>query len=144
MARFNGDLENGFIQAIEAMGNNSTEVMEKMVEAGGEVAYRDLRSNMRASFKTTRSLEVGLRKTKVFKTPSDDGIAVKIGFGGYSPIHKSPRFNSGVPIPLIASARDRGSKRGERKKAFFKKSFNKSAIEAAMKAVEPELFKGVA
>ncbi len=146
MARFNGDIDNGIMQNMDALRLNSEVVFGEMVTAGADTALRQLRSNMRASFKTTRSLEVGLGKTKVFKTPSDDGIAVKVGFRGYSPYHKGTgrMSGNGVPIPLIAAARDRGSRRGERKKSFFKKSFNKSAIEASMKAVEPQLFKGVA
>lgn len=141
MARFNADLDNGVIQAMEALGKKAPEVMEAMVEAGGEVAYRNVRANMRSSFKTTRSLEKGLRKTRVFKTPSDDGIAVKIGFSGYSD-HKSGKFGNGVPVPLIATAREKGTKHGEARKPFFKKSFNKSEITAAMQAVEPKLFEG--
>lgn len=143
MARFNADIDNGIIQAMERMGNRSTEVMEQMVEAGAEVVLRNVRSNMRSSFKSSRSLEAGLGKTRVYKTKSDDGIAVKVGFRGYSPTHKTKKFNSGVPIPLIATAREKGTRRGEARKPFFRKSFNKSAITQAMKQVEPKLFEGV-
>lgn len=143
MARFNGDIDNGIIQAMDAMGNRSGEIIEQMVEAGADVVLRNVRSNMRSSYKSDRSLEAGLGKTRPYKTPSDDGISVKVGFRGYSPTHKSRRFNSGVPIPLIATAREKGTRRGEAKKPFFRKSFNKSAIEQAMKAVEPKLFEGV-
>lgn len=145
MARFNGDVDNTILKSMEALQLNSDVVFGEMVTAGADVALRNVRSNMRASFKTTRSLEAGLGKTKVFKTPSDGGIAVKVGFRGYSPFHKGTGRHSGngVPIPLIASARDRGSKHGERKKSFFRKSFNNAAISAAMTAIEPKLFKGV-
>ena len=143
MARFNADIDNGIIQAMEAMGKRSSEVIEQMVDAGADVVLRNVRSNMRSSYKSSRSLEAGLGKTRVYKTPSDDGISVKVGFRGYSPLHKSKRFSEGVPIPLIASARERGTKRGEARKPFFRKSFNKSAIEQAMKAVEPKLFEGL-
>ena len=135
MARFNADIDNS--------GKRSTEVIERMVDAGADVVLRNIRSNMRSSFKSSRSLEAGLGKTRVYKTPSDDGISVRVGFRGYSPLHKSKRFNSGVPIPLIATARDKGTRRGERKVPFLRKSFNKSAIEQAMKAVEPKLFEGL-
>lgn len=152
MARFNGDIDNTIMQDMEKLRLNSEVVFGEMVTAGADVALRNVRSNMRASFKSTRSLEAGLGKTKVFKTPSDDGINVKVGFRGYSPYHKGTgrMAGNGVPIPLIASARDRGSKKGtpkggnESKKAFFRKSFNKGAIEAEMKRVEPKLFRGIA
>lgn len=144
MARFSGDLEQGIIKNMEKMQGGSKAVMRRMVEAGADVALRNMRSNMRGSFKTTRSLEEGLGKTRVYDTPSDDGIAVKVGFRGYSSKHRTGKFKStGVPVPLIASARDRGSRRGERARPFFRKSFNKSEITAAMKAVEPKLWEGM-
>ena len=148
MARFNADIDNGLIQAMEKMGERSEEVLGRMVDAGADVALRHIRSNMRGSFQSVRSLEAGLGKTRVFKTPSDDGIAVKVGFRGYSPTRKgsagAKKFNnSPIPVPFIAVSREKGTARGERKKPFFKKSFVKSEIEAAMKAVEPQLFEGV-
>lgn len=143
MARFSADIDNGIIKAMEGMTLNSDKVLGEMVEAGADVVLRNVRSNMRGSFKTTRSLEAGLGKTRVYKTPSDDGIAVKVGFRGYSATHKTKKFNSGVPVPLIATAREKGTSRGESRKPFFRKSFNKSAIEAEMRRVEPKLFEGV-
>ena len=143
MARFQVDLDNGMLQSMERMADKSEKVMGEMVDAGADTVLRNIRSNMRGSFKTVRSLEAGLGKTRVFKTPSDDGIAVKVGFRGYSPTRKTKTFGSGVPIPLIAGARERGSSRGEAKKPFFRKSFKKGEIEQAMKRVEPKLFEGV-
>lgn len=144
MARFSGDLENGIIRNMEKMAGGSKAVMRRMVDAGADVALRNMRSNMRSSFKTTRSLEQGLGKTRVYDTPSDDGVAVKVGFRGYSQHRRTGKFkSSGVPIPLIASARDRGSIRGEKAKPFFRKSFNKAQITAAMKTIEPQLWEGM-
>ena len=89
-------------------------------------------------FKSTRSLEKGLKITKVYKTPSDDGINVKIGFYGYN--------DEGVPIPLIAQAREYGTsvngKQHEAKKPFFRKSFKKKDIEQAMQSVQDKYIKG--
>lgn len=135
MARFNAELGNDILVGIQNMEKKADKVMGEMVEAGADVALRNVRANMRASFKTTRSLEQGLRKTRVYKTPSDDGINVKVGFSGYN--------DRDVAVPLIAIAREKGTKRGERRKPFFKKAFNKSAIESAMKRIEPKLFEGV-
>lgn len=135
MARFDVEVGNDIVQQMERLQLDGEKVFGEMVDAGAEVVLRNMRSNMRASFKTTRSLEQGLRKTRVYKTPSDDGIAVKVGFSGYN--------DKGVPVPLIASARDRGTKRGEAKRPFFRKSFDKTAIEGAMRRIEPRLFKGL-
>lgn len=135
MARFNAELGNDILVGIQNMEKKADKVMGEMVEAGADVALRNVRANMRSSFKTTRSLEQGLGKTRVYKTPSDDGINVKVGFRGYN--------DRDVAVPLIAIAREKGTKRGERRKPFFKKAFNKSAIESAMKRIEPKLFEGV-
>jgi hypothetical protein len=135
MARFDVEVGNDLLHQIEKLEGKSDDVFGQMVDAGADVVLRNMRSNMRASFKTTRSLEQGLKKTRVYKTPSDGGVAVKVLFSGYN--------DKGVAIPLIASARDRGTKRGEAKRPFFRKSFNKSAIEGAMRRVEPRLFEGM-
>jgi hypothetical protein len=144
MARFDAEIPAELMQGLENLEKSAPVVFGEMVTAGADTVLRNIRSNMRASFKSTRSLEAGLGKTRVYKTPSDDGVAVKVGFRGYSPTHKTKKFNSGVPIPLIAIAREKGTKRGEARKPFFRKSFNKGAIEAEMKRVEPKLFKGLA
>lgn len=143
MARFDVELGNDLINGLERMGRNAEQVMGEMVERGADAVMRNVRSNMRGSYKSTRSLESGLRKTRRYKTPSDDGIAVKVGFFGYSPTHKTKRFNNGVPVPLIATAREKGTRRGEQAKPFFKRSFNRSQIQAEMKKVEPKLFEGM-
>ncbi len=143
MAKFDYDVDNGILKNIENMGRKAPEVIERMVDAGADAVLRNVRANMRSSYKSTRSLEAGLGKTKPFKTPSTDGIAVKVGFRGYSPTSRTKKFSNGVPVPLIAIAREKGTKRGERAKPFFKKSFNRSMIEAEMRKVEPKLFEGM-
>lgn len=135
MARFDVEVGNDIVHEMERLQIDAPKVFGEMVDAGADTVLRNMRSNMRASFKTTRSLEQGLRKTRVYKTPSDGGVAVKVVFSGYN--------DKGVPVPLIASARDRGTKRGEAKRPFFRKSFNKTTIEGAMRRIEPRLFKGL-
>lgn len=143
MAKFEGEFGLELMQKFDKMGKDSERVFGEMVNRGADAVLRNIRSNMRGSFKSNRSLEAGLGKTKTYKTPSSDGIAVKVGFRGYSPTRRTKRFSSGVPVPLIAIAREKGTKRGEARKPFFKKSFNKQQIEAEMKRVEPKLFEGV-
>jgi hypothetical protein len=85
---------------------------------------------MKNSFKSTESLDKGLKITKSYRTPTDDGVNTKVGFYGYN--------EKGVPIPLIAMAREFGTSRGEKKNPFFRKAFRQeSAItNAMMKAQE--------
>lgn len=143
MAKFQVELPNELIKQIEELDNNAEEMFGEMTEAGAKVVYKNVKKNMSKSFKTTKSLEGGLKITKVYKTPSDDGINTHIGFYGYDKDSKpTKRHPKGTPIPLIAMAREFGSSRGEAKKPFFRKSFKKDEIEQAMLEVQDEYIKG--
>ena len=134
MAKFHSELPNDLIKVFEDLETDCEDMFGEMCKAGAEVVYNNVRSNMSKSFKSTKSLEKGLKITKVYKTPSDDGINVHIGFYGYN--------EEGVPIPLIAQAREYGTSKGEAKKPFFRKSFKKKAIEEAMQKVQDKYIKG--
>ena len=130
MAGFNVELPNELIKSFQELEANTEEMLSDMTRAGAEVVYKQVKSNMKSSFKSTESLEKGLKITKSYRTPSDDGINTKVGFYGYD--------KDGIPIPLKALAREYGTSRGEKKKPFFRKAFRQeSAItNAMMKAQE--------
>ena len=134
MAGFKSELPNDLIKQFESLDKNSEKIFGEMTKAGAEVVYKLVQSNMSRVFKTTNSLNKGLKITKVYKTPSDDGINVHVGFYGYA--------DDGVPIPLIAMAREYGTSRGEKKKPFFRKSFKKKEIEQVMLKVQDKYIKG--
>lgn len=136
MARFKEELPNDLIKDLEKLGNECEKMMGEMTQAGAEVAYKLIKSNMSGAFKSTKSLEQGLKITKAYKT-KDDGINTFVGFYGYvkgsKPTRRHPK---GTPIPLIAMAREYGTSRGEAKKPFLRKSFKKKDIEQAMLKVQ--------
>ena len=134
MAKFQSELPNELMKVFEDLETNCVEMFGEMCKAGAEVVYNNALANMKKAFKSTRSLEKGLKVTKVYKTPSDDGINVHVGFYGYT--------EDGVPIPLIALAREYGTSKGEAKKPFFRKSFKKKDIEQAMQKVQDKYIKG--
>ena len=138
MAKFKEELPYELMKVFEDLETDCDEMFGEMCKAGAEVVYNNVKSNMSKAFKSTRSLEKGLKITKVYKTPSDDGINVHVGFYGYN--------EEGVPIPLIAQAREYGTSRGgkehEKKKPFFRKSFKKKDIEQAMQTVQDKYIKG--
>lgn len=134
MAKFKSEVPNDLLKVFEDLEKNCDDIFGEMCKAGAEVVYNNVKSNMGRAFKSTRSLDKGLKITKVYKTPSDDGINVHIGFYGYN--------EDGVPIPLIAQAREYGTSRGEKKKPFFRKSFKKTDIEQAMQKVQDKYIKG--
>ena len=133
MARFDSELPRELLKQFEDLNTNCEDIFGEMVQAGGEVVLGLVKANMGKVFKSTDSLYQGLKKTRVYKTPSDDGINVHIGFYGYN--------DKGVPIPLIANAREYGTSRGEAKKPFFRKSFKKKDIESAMLKVQKKYIK---
>jgi len=138
------ELPNELLKVFDELETNCYEIFGEMCKAGAKVVHQKVLSNMKKSFKTTKSLEQGLKVTKVYRTPSDDGINVHLGFYGYN--------DEGIPIPLIANVREYGTSqrktkdgrnRGKiEKKPFFRKSFNKKAIEQEMQRVQDKYIKG--
>ena len=138
MAKFQSELPNDLIKVFEELETNCDDMFGEMCKAGAETVHSKVKANMGKVFKSTKSLDKGLKITRVYKTPSDDGINVHVGFYGYT--------EDGVPIPLIAQAREYGTSRGgkdhEAKKPFFRKSFKKKEIEEAMQKVQDKYIKG--
>ena len=141
MAKFFGELPNDLVKVFDEMETNAPEMMGKMCKAGATVVYNNVVKNLGKSFKRTKTLLKGLKVTKVYKTPSDDGINVHIGFYGYNTDKITNAHPKGVPIPLIAMAREYGTSSGEDAKPFLRKSFKKKEIEAAMLEVQNEYIK---
>lgn len=134
MAGYSLELPTEVIGSINKLYDNAEDMMKEMTRAGAEVVYKNIQSNMKRSFKTTRSLEKGLRITKSYKTKSDDAINTKVGFYGYD--------EEGIPIPLKALAREYGTSRGERKKPFMRKAFrDTNTITDAMIKVQERYIK---
>lgn len=141
MAKFNADFSYDLIKEFEDLGANCTEMFSEMVDAGAETVLKNVRNEMKKSFKSTATLEKGLKKTRIYKTPTDDGINVKVAFYGYDSSKVTKKYPQGVPIPLIAMAREYGTSRGEKDEPFFRKSFKKTEIEVAMKQVQDKYIK---
>ncbi len=129
MAGFQLELPNEVIGSFKKLHDNADEMMIEMTRAGAKVVFNNIKGNMKKSFKTTRSLEKGLKITKSYHTKGDDAVNTKVGFYGYD--------DDGVAIPLKALAREYGTSRGEKKKPFLRKSFKtESTITDAMLKVQ--------
>ena len=125
-------------------------MMEEMTKAGAEIVKKNVISNMRASFKDSKKLEPYLKVTRSYRTRSGS-VNTKVAFYGYyKKGSKSFKVKSkkgkeysydGVPVPLIVRAREFGTSRGEAKRPFFRKSFNKAQIESAMLNVQKKYIK---
>ena len=137
MARFEGGLPKDLIKIFEDLDINTEKMLGEMVKAGAEVA----RSNVKA--KMPQALRAGLTDkniilTKVYKTPSDDGINCQAMISGYF----TNKDGKTTPAPLVANMFEYGSRsRKYPKKPFFRSSFNKSQIEKAMLKVQENYIK---
>ena len=130
MAKFQSELPNELVKQFQELANGK--MFEEMVDAGAEVVLKNVKSNMARAFKDTSRLEKCLVKTKVYKTPSDDGVNTKVAFYGYFVNEQGKE----VPAPLVAIAREYGTSQGESKKPFMRTSFKKAEITKAMLKVQ--------
>lgn len=136
MAKFSAELPNDLIKVFDELETNVEEMMGNMTQAGAKAVYDIATANMRKVFKSTKSLEKGLKITKYWKN-SNGVILTKVAFYGYVPgSPRTKRHPRGTPIPLIAMAREYGTSRGEAKKPFFRRAFKKTEIEKAMLKVQ--------
>ena len=140
MAKFNAELPNDLIKMFDELETNSSNMMGEMCKAGADVVHKKVVAGLGRAFKSNDTLLNGLKTTKVYETPSDDGINVHVGFYGYDG-KPTKQYPNGKPIPLIAMAREYGTSRGEKKKPFLRKSFSKKDIEQAMKEVQDRYIK---
>lgn len=142
MAKFEGKIPMEYIKQFNDHEAETIDMINEMVDAGADYVLKEVKKNMKSVFKRTDSIERGLKKTVIYKTPSDDGINAHVGFYGYYKEKATKKFPKGVPYALIAKAREYGSKSGEAKKPFFRKAFKKKEIEAVMKSVQDKYIKG--
>ena len=140
MAKFNAELPNDLMKVFDELETNTPQMMGEMCRAGAEVVYKKVVSNLGKVFARTETLLKGVKITKVYNTPTDDGINVHIGFYGYDG-EPTKQYPKGKPIPLIAMAREYGTSKGEQKKPFFRKAFSKKEIEQAMFEVQNRYIK---
>lgn len=137
MARFSGGLPTDLIKTFESLGINTEKMLGDMVEAGAEVALKNVKAKM------PRALREGLtdkniRLTRVYKTPSDDGINCQAMIDGYFTNRNGER----TPAPLVANLFEYGrSTSPYPKQPFFRSSFNKKQIETAMLKVQDKYIK---
>lgn len=135
MARFQMELPNDLIKEFEKLEKNTEQMMGEMTKAGAEIVMANVKKNIPSSFLDSDIMNC-LKLTRVYKTPSDDGINTKIGFYGYFKNHLGVK----TPAPLVVNVFEHGSSKVS-KKPFFRKSFKKSQIEKAMLETQKQYIK---
>ena len=134
MAKFELELPNDIIKDFEKINKNTDEIFGKMTQASAEVVESNIRANVPDGIRNSKMMRC-LKITKVFKTPSDDGINTKVAFYGYFENENGKK----TPAPLVANVFEYGRSNSEfPKQPFMRKSFKKSQIEQAMLKVQKE------
>lgn len=137
MARFEMDLPDDVIKEIESVYFDSDKIFGGMTKAGAKVVESQVRANVPSGFRGSNIMRC-LKVTKTYKTPTDGGINTKVGFYGYFE-NKNKKL---TPAPLVCNVFEYGSTKFP-KKPFFRRSFSKSAITAAMLAEQKKLSGGL-
>lgn len=139
MAKFEMELPDDILKDVTFVEKRALTIFGGMTKAGAEYVRNEVISGMPAGMKKA-GLASGVKVTRTYRTPSDDGINNKVVMGGYF-VNKN---GVNTPIPLVANLFEYGSSRSNYPKhPFFRKAFRKSEIEAIMKAKQKELSGGL-
>lgn len=139
MAKFELQLPDEILKDLRTIYNDADDIFGKMTKAGADVAMQNITANVPASFRDS-GIMACLRLTRVYKTPSDDGINTKVGFYGYFVNENGER----VPAPLVANVFEYGRSNSPfPKQPFMRRSFRKGQIEAAMLKAQKEASGGL-
>ena len=128
MAAFVGGLPDDLIKMFTDLEKDTEQMLSDMVTAGAAVVEANVNAKMPRDFKKVLNGN-NIRVTKVYKTPSDDGINCQVQITGYF----INRHKQVTPAPLVANIFEYGrSGAPYPKRPFFRASFNASQIEQAM------------
>lgn len=137
MAKFEMQLPTEIMQDVQKLNSNYEQIFGGMTKAGAEVVMENVQQNMPESFKKS-NIRKCLKMTRIYKTPSDDGINTKVAFYGYFINHKGVR----TPAPLVGNIFEYG-KSNFTKRPFMRRSFSKARIQKAMLEAQKKLSGGL-
>ena len=139
MAGFKVELPNDILKDIQKISNNADDIFGQMTQAGAEAVEKNIRSFAPDGIKNSKMMRC-LKITKVFKTPSDDGINSKVAFYGYFENENGKK----TPAPLVANVFEYGRSNSPfPKQPFMRKSFKKKEIEQVMMRVQKQASGGL-
>jgi len=138
MAKFTGELPTELIKQFETLELNTEKMLGEMVETGAEVARQNIEAKMPRALRESLGSD-NIIVSRVYKTPSDDGINCQAMIVGYFTNRNGER----IPAPLVANIFEYGRSNSQfPKQPFFRQSFNKGQIEKAMLRVQEKYIKG--
>ncbi len=139
MAKMIMALPDDVLADLQKIYDDSDKIFGAMTDAGADVVMENIKANVPESIKDSDMMNC-LKKTKVYKTPTDDGINTKVGFYGYF----TSEDGRTVPAPLVANVFEYGRSNSPfPKQPFLRKSFRKAQIERAMLKAQKEASGGI-
>ena len=139
MAKIIVDIDDSVLKDISYIDKQFDHIFGGMTKAGAEVVYKNVISALPEPLRSS-GFSSHVKLSKVYKTPSDDGINTKVMITGYF-INRDGRK---TPAPLVANMFEYGSdKRKYPKQPFFRKSFKTSQIKKAMEEAQKNLSGGL-
>ena len=139
MAKIVFDIDESVLKDISYIDKQFDHIFGGMTQAGAKVVYKNVISSLPEALKSS-GITKNVKLSRVYKTPSDDGINTKVMITGYF-INKEGKK---TPAPLVANMFEYGSsKRKYPKQPFFRKSFKKSQIMKAMEEAQKSLSGGL-
>ena len=138
MAKYRMELPTELMKTFQTLDQNSEKMLGEMCQAGAEVVKENTWMNMPKGLKDGIGSGDNLITSRIYKTPSDDGINVQCMIVGYFTNENGKQ----TPAPLVANMFEYGSRqRKYPKHPFFRKSFRKAQIEKAMLDVQKKYIK---
>ena len=139
MAKIVFDIDDSVLKDISYIDKQFDHIFGGMTKAGAEVVYKNVIYSLPEALKSS-GFTKNVKLSRVYKTPSDDGINTKVMITGYF----KNKEGKNTPAPLVANMFEYGSsKKKYPKHPFFRKSFKKSQIMKAMEEAQKNLSGGL-
>lgn len=128
MANLEFNLPEKLISDLNKLENKTGEVVKRMLEAGGETALNNVKSNAPNGLKQSDFMSC-VKLTRTYETPSDGAKNIKVNVSGYF----QSKDGRTKPAPLVANMFEYGSSKKEYpKQPFLRKSLSQQNVGVAM------------
>lgn len=140
MAQFEMQLPDDIIKDIATINKDFEKIFGGMTKAGAKEVKKRVEGNLPNGLKQSKNFKKCLKLSRVYRTPTDDGINTKVLISGYF-INSDGRK---TPAPLVANVFEYG-RSGNKfpKQPFFRKSFDNQAITKVMLEEQKKLSGGL-
>ena len=104
MAKIVVDIDDSVLKDISYIDKQFDHIFGGMTKAGAEVVYKNVISSLPEALKSS-GFTKNVKLSRVYKTPSDDGINTKVMITGYFKNKEGKK----TPAPLVANMFEYGN-----------------------------------